>query len=110
MAEIDNDVAEYFQCLAGTENDLSTFVDSEHEIKYLCDSRYIELSDIKSVIKIDGEEFIVLSFNIQSINAKFVQLWIIYLQWACTSVPYVSRRPGFHLMPMFYCYISPAIS
>ena len=37
MAEIDNDVAEYFQCLAGTENDLnhilSTFVDSEHEIK-----------------------------------------------------------------------------
>ena len=37
MAGIDNDVAEYFQCLAGTKNDLnhilSTFVDSEHEIK-----------------------------------------------------------------------------
>ena len=41
MAEIDNDIAEYFQCLAGIENDLnhilSTFVDSEHEIKNFCD-------------------------------------------------------------------------
>ena len=61
MAEIDNDIAEYFRCLAGTENDLnhilSTFVDSEHEIKFFCDSRYIELSDIKSVIKNYGKEF-----------------------------------------------------
>ena len=61
MAEIDNVVAEYFQCFAGTENDLnhilSTFVDSEHKIKNFCDSRYIELSDTKSVIKNDGKEF-----------------------------------------------------
>ena len=79
MAEIDNDVAEYFQCLAGTENDLnhilSTFVDSEHEIENFCDSRYIELSDIKSVIKNDGKEFTVLTLNIQSINAKFDNLY-----------------------------------
>ena len=79
MAEIDNDVAEYFQGLAGTENDLnhilSTFVDSEHEITNFCDSRYIELSDIKSVIKNDGKEFTVLTLNIQSINAKFDNLY-----------------------------------
>ena len=79
MAEIDNDVAEYFQCLTGTANDLnhilSTFVDSEHEIKNFCDSRYIKLSDIKSVIKKDGKEFTVLTLNIQSINAKFDNLY-----------------------------------
>ena len=79
MAEIDNDVAEYFQCLAGTENDLnhilSNFVDNELEIKHVCDSRYIELSDIKSVIKNDGKEFSVLAVNIQSINAKFGNLY-----------------------------------
>ena len=55
MAGIKLDVAEYFQCLAGTENDfkniLSTFVESEHEIENFCDSRYIELSDITSIIK-----------------------------------------------------------
>ena len=72
MAEIDNDVAEYFQCLAGTENDLNH---SEHEIKKFCDSRYIELSDIKSVIKNYGKSFTVLTLNTQSINAKFDNLY-----------------------------------
>ena len=50
MAGIELDVAEYFQCLAGTESDLnhilSTFVESEHEIENFRDYRYIELSDI----------------------------------------------------------------
>ena len=73
------DVAEYFQCLASTENDLnhilSTFVESEHEIENLCDSRYIELSDITSIIKDDGKHFIILTLNFQSINAKFDNLY-----------------------------------
>ena len=73
MAGIELDVAEYFQCLAGTENDLnhlSTFVESEHEIENVCDSRYIELSDITSIIKDDVKDFTILTLNIQSINAK----------------------------------------
>ena len=79
MAGIELDVAEYFQCLAGTENDLnhilSTFVESEHEIENFCDSRYIELSDITSIIKDDGKDFTILTLNIQSINAKFDNLY-----------------------------------
>ena len=79
MAGIDLDVAEYFQCLAGTENDLnhilSTFVESEHEIENFCDSRYIELSDITSIIKDDGKDFTILTLNTQSINAKFDNLY-----------------------------------
>ena len=76
MAEIDNDVAEYFQCLAGTENDVNHILstelnNSEHEIENVCDSRYIELCDIKSAIKNDGKEFTVHNLNFQSINAKF---------------------------------------
>ena len=117
MAEIDNDVAEYSQCLAGTENDfnhiLSTFVDSEHEIKNFCDSRYIELSDIKSVIKKHGKEFTVLTLNIQSINAKFDNLYPVINNLSSMGLYFgaiFSRRHGFYLMPMFHCYISPAIS
>ena len=79
MAGIELDVAEYFQCLAGTENDinhiLSTFVESEHEIENFLDSRYIELSDITSIIKDDGKDFTILTLNIQSINAKFDNLY-----------------------------------
>ena len=52
MAEIDNDVAE---CRNDLNHILSTFVDSEYEIKTFCDSRYIELSDIKSLIKMMGK-------------------------------------------------------
>ena len=54
---------------------LSTFVESEHEIEKFCDSRYIELSDITSIIKDDGRDFIILTLNIQSINAKFDNLY-----------------------------------
>ena len=117
MAGIELDVAEYFQCLADTENDLyhilSTFVESEHEIVNFCDSRYIELSDITSIIKDDGKDFTILSLNIQSINAKFDNfdpVWTIYRQWACISGPFVFRRPGFHLMLMYHYYLFPAIN
>ena len=65
MAGIELDVAEYFQCLAGTENDLnhilSTFVESEHEIESFCDSRYMELSDITSIMKDDGKDYYTYS-------------------------------------------------
>ena len=40
-----------------------------------CDSRYIELSGITSIIKDDGKDFTLLTFNIQSINAKFDNLY-----------------------------------
>ena len=72
MAGIEHDVADYFQCLAGTENDLnhilSTFVESEHEIENFCDLRYI------TIIKGDGNDFTILTLNIQSINAEFDNL------------------------------------
>ena len=75
MAGIEHGVAEYFQCFAGTANHiLYTFVESEHEIENFCDSRYIELSDITSIIKEDGKGFTILTLNIQSINAKLDNL------------------------------------
>ena len=78
---IELDVAEYFQCLAGTENNLnhilSTFVESEHEIENFCDSPYIELSDITSIIKDDGKDFTILTLHIQSINLNLT----IFIQW-----------------------------
>ena len=65
----------------GTENDLnlilSTFVDSEHEIATFCDSSYITISDIQSIIKNHDKEFSILSLNTQSINAKFDKIYAI---------------------------------
>ena len=77
MAGVEHNVAEYFKCLAGTENDLnhilSIFVESE--INNFCDSSYIELSDITSIIKDDGKDFTILTLNIQSKDAKFDNLY-----------------------------------
>ena len=117
MARIQLDVAEYFQCLAGIENDLnhilSTFVESEHDIENFCDSRYIELSDITPIIKDDGKDFTILTLNIQSINAKFDNLYPVInslSSMGLISGPFVVRRPGFHLMLMYHYYIFPAIN
>ena len=71
----------FFENLTGTENDLnhvlSSFVDSEHEIVSFRDSRYIDMSDIKSVFKQSLSNFHILSLNVQSINAKFDNLFPI---------------------------------
>ena len=55
---------------------LSTFVDSEHEIKNFCSSQYIDLSDLSSILKND-DDFAILTLNVQSINAKFDNLFAI---------------------------------
>ena len=79
MADI-SDIT-FFENLTGTENDLnhvlSSFVDSEHEIVNFHDSRYIDMSDIKSVFKQSLSNFHILSLNVQSINAKFDNLFPI---------------------------------
>ena len=62
MADI-SDIT-FFENLTGTENDLnhvlSSFVDSEHEIVNFHDSRYIDMSDIKSVFKQSLSNFHIL--------------------------------------------------
>ena len=71
----------FFENLTGTENDLnhvlSSFVDSEHEIVNFRDSRYIDMPDFKSVFKQSLSNFHILSLNVQSINAKFDNLFPI---------------------------------
>ena len=52
-------------------------MESDHEIENFCDSRYIEHSDITSIIKYDGKDFTILTLNIQSINAKFDSLYSV---------------------------------
>ena len=111
MAGIEHDFAEYFQCLAGAENDLnhivSTFVESEHEIENVCDSRYMELSDITSIIKYDGKDLTILDLNIQSTNAKFVNLYPVinnlssmglYFGAICLQETWLSSDAGVSLL------------
>ena len=70
----------YFENFTGTEKDLnhilSTFDDADHEIVNFCNSRYITFSDTASNFQ-NSHEFITLSLNVQSINAKFNQLFPI---------------------------------
>ena len=58
----------FFENFTGTENDLnhvlSSFVDYEHEIVNFRDSRYIDISDIKSIYKQSLSNFHILSLNV----------------------------------------------
>ena len=67
--------------MIGTENDLghimSNFVDSEDETMNFCESRYIDMCDIESAFRINQNEFVVLSLDIQSIKAKFDNFFAI---------------------------------
>ena len=51
--------------------------DADHEIVNFCNSRYITFSDTASIFQNSHNEFITLSLNVQSINAKFNQLYPI---------------------------------
>ena len=79
MIDVEQEAGQFFNNMAGTENDLhhvlSTFVDSEHEIQNLCHSRYVEMSELQSLFINNGNEFLIITSNIQSVNAKFNNLF-----------------------------------
>ena len=71
----------YFENLAGTDQDLNhilaTFDDADHEIVNFCNSCYIPFPYIASIFQNSHNAFITLSLNVQSIHAKFNQLYPI---------------------------------
>ena len=79
MIDVEQEEGQFFYNMAGTENDLnhvlSTFVDSEHEIPNFCNSRYLDMSELQSLFINNGKEFLILTLNIQSVNAKFNNLF-----------------------------------
>ena len=81
MIEVEQEAGQFSDNMAGTENNLnhvlSTFVDSEHEIPNFCHSRYKDMSEIQSIFQNNYSEFLILTLNIQSVNAKFNNLYPI---------------------------------
>ena len=79
MIDAEQSTGHFITNLAGSENDLnhvlSTFVDSEHEIKKFSHSQYVDISEIQSIFKNSQNEFLILTLNIQSVNAKFDNLF-----------------------------------
>ena len=79
MIDVEQRTGHFDNHLAGTENDLnhvlSTFVDSEHEITNFCHSQYVHMSEIHSIFKNSSKEFLILTLNIQSVHAKFNNLF-----------------------------------
>ena len=76
---------------------LSTFDDADHEIVNFCNSRYITFSDTTSILQNSHNEFIALSLNVQSINAKFNQLYPIVSKLRSMGLYlelYAFRKPG----------------
>ena len=79
MIDAEQSTGHFYTNLAGSENDLhhvlSTFVDSEHEITNSCHSQYVEIYEIHSIFQNSPKEFLILALNIQSVNAKFDNLY-----------------------------------
>ena len=79
MIDVEQESWQLLDNMTGTENDLnhvlSTFVDSEHEIPNFCHSRYVDTSEVQSLFQNNRNEFLILTLNIQSINAKFNNLF-----------------------------------
>ena len=79
MIDAEQSTGHFYTNLAGSENDLnhvlSTFVDSEHEITNFCHSQYVDISEIQSIFQNSPNEFLILTLNIQSVNAKFDNLY-----------------------------------
>ena len=78
MIDVEQESWQLLDNMTGTENDLnhvlSTFVDSEHEIPNF-HSRYVDTSEVQSLFQNNRDEFLILTLNIQSINAKFNNLF-----------------------------------
>ena len=76
MIDAEQSTGHFYTNLAGLENDLnhvlSAFVDSEHEITNFCHSHYVDMSEIQSLFQNSPNEFLILTLNIQSVNAKLV--------------------------------------
>ena len=79
MIDVEQESWQLLDNMTGTENDLnhvlSTFVDSKHEIPNFCHSRYVDTSEVQSLFQNNRDEFLILTLNIQSINAKFNNLF-----------------------------------
>ena len=79
MIDVEQESWQLLDNMTGTENDLnhvlSTFVDSEHEIPNFCHSRYVDTSEVQSLFQNNRDEVLILTLNIQSINAKFNNLF-----------------------------------
>ena len=79
MIDVEQRTGHFDNNLTGTENDLnhvlSTFVDSEHEITNFCHSQYVDMSEIHSIFQNSPKEFLILTLNIQSVHAKFDNLF-----------------------------------
>ena len=56
---------------------LSAFVDSEDEINNFSTSNYVAMADIQSIFQTGQSDFVIATLNIQSINAKFDNLYAI---------------------------------
>ena len=80
----------YFGNFAGTEkylnHILSTFDDADHEIVNFCNARFITFSDTAPIFQNSHSDFSTLSLNMQSINAKFNQLYSIVSKLSSTGL------------------------
>ena len=95
MIDVEQESWQLLDNMTGTENDLnhvlSTFVDSEHEIPNFC--HYVDTSEVQSL-----SEFLILTLNIQSINAKFNNLFPVINNLISQGLYFgasVSKRLGF---------------
>ena len=111
MIDAEQRTGRFYDNLAGKENDLnhvlSTFVDSEHEITIFCHSQYVDMFEIYSMFQNSPKEFLILTLNIQSVNAKFNNLFPVIDNLASQDLYFGAiclQRHGLPVIPICrYC-------
>ena len=113
MIDVEQESWQLLDNMTGTENDLnhvlSTFVDSEHEIPNFCHSRYVDTSEVQSLFQNNRDEFLILTLNIQIINAKFNNLFPVINNLTSQGLYFgasVSKRLGLPVILICHYYNS----
>ena len=102
-----------YENFAGAENSLNhvllTFLDSEQEISNHCHSRYNDLTEVQSIFPNNPKEFLILTLNIQSVNAKFNNVFPViynlaslglYFGAICLQKTWTSTESDFSLLQL----------
>ena len=113
MIDAEQRTGHSYNNLAGTENGLnhvmSIIVDAEHEIKKICHSQYLDMSEIHSIFQNSPREFFIFTLNLQSVNAKFDNLFPVidnlasqglYFGAICLQETWTSNGSDFSLLQL----------
>ena len=71
MIDAEERTGHFYDNFDGKENDINNVLSTFVEITNFCHSKYVDLSEVQSIFQNNPNKFLILTLNIQSVNAKF---------------------------------------